>query len=80
MVADLESGELLGAEAVGAHAGEWIHVAGAALRAPDGLARLARVRYNHPSLSEELLNATETLAAKWGLGGRIFPAAGERLE
>lgn len=80
VVADLESGELLGAEAVGAHAGEWIHVAGAALRAPDGLARLARVRYNHPSLSEELLNATETLAAKWGLGGRIFPAAGERLE
>lgn len=80
IVADLESGELLGAEAVGAHAGEWIHVAGTALRAPDGLARLARVRYNHPSLSEELLNATETLAAKWGLGARIFPAARERPE
>lgn len=80
IVADHESGELLGAEAVGAHAGEWIHVAGAALREPDGLARLARARYNHPSLSEEILNATETLAAKWGLGARIFPAAGERPE
>ncbi len=79
VVADLESGALLGAEAVGAHAGEWIHVAGAALRAPDGLARLARARYNHPSLAEEVLNATETLAAKWGLGERIFaPGPGAR--
>jgi dihydrolipoamide dehydrogenase len=72
VVADLESGELLGAEAVGTHAGEWIQVASSALRAPHGLARLARVRYNHPSLAEEVLNATETLAAKWGLGERIF--------
>jgi dihydrolipoamide dehydrogenase len=72
LVADLESGELLGAEAVGAHAGEWIHVAGAVLRAPDALARLAHIRYNHPSLAEEVLNATETLAARWGLGAAVF--------
>jgi dihydrolipoamide dehydrogenase len=73
LVADLDSGALLGAEAVGAHAGEWIHVASAALGAPDTLARLARIRYNHPSLAEEILNATETLASKWGLGAAVFP-------
>jgi dihydrolipoamide dehydrogenase len=32
------------------------------------------MRYNHPALAEELLNATETLAAKWGLGRQVFGA------
>jgi dihydrolipoamide dehydrogenase len=73
IVADLDSGALLGAEAVGAHAGEWIHVVGATLRAPDALARLAGIRYNHPALAEEILNATETLASKWGLPAAVFP-------
>jgi dihydrolipoamide dehydrogenase len=72
LVADLDSGALLGAEAVGAHAGEWLHIVGATLRAPDALARLAGLRYNHPALAEEILNATETLAAKWGLGPVVF--------
>ena len=72
LVADLDSGALLGAEGVGAHAGEWIHVVGAVLREPDALARLARMPYNHPALAEELLNATETLAARWSLGRQVF--------
>jgi dihydrolipoamide dehydrogenase len=73
LVADLDSGALLGAEVVGAYAGEWMHAVGAAFRTPDALARLARIRYNHPALAEEILNATETLAAKWGLGPAVFP-------
>jgi dihydrolipoamide dehydrogenase len=28
--------------------------------------------FNHPTRAEEILNATETLAAKWGLAGRIL--------
>jgi dihydrolipoamide dehydrogenase len=44
---------------------------------PDALARLAGIRYNHPALAEEILNATETLASKWGLPAAVFP--GSRL-
>ncbi|MCG6875995.1 MAG: NAD(P)/FAD-dependent oxidoreductase [Betaproteobacteria bacterium] len=72
LVADAESGEFLGAEAVGIYAGEWIHLMSAYAGKPDALAQLAALRYNHPSLAEEILNATETLAARWGLGGRVF--------
>ena len=28
--------------------------------------------YNHPARAEEILNAVETLAARWGLGRRVF--------
>jgi dihydrolipoamide dehydrogenase len=77
VVADAESGELLGAEAVGPEAGEWIHVLSAYAGRPDALARIAALRYNHPSLAEEVLNATETLAARWGLEERVF---GKRRE
>jgi len=77
LVADADSGELLGAEGVGEHAGEWIHVVAACADRPDAVARLAEIRYNHPSLAEEIQNATETLAAKWGLAGRVFRSAGE---
>jgi dihydrolipoamide dehydrogenase len=80
IVADLDSGALLGGEAVGAHAGEWIHAVGATLRAPDALARLAGIRYNHPALAEEILNATETLASKWGLAAAVFSGAGTGRE
>lgn len=76
LVADAESGELLGAECVGVDAGERIHVVGACAGRPDALARLAAIRYNHPSLAEEIQNATETLAAKWGLADRVFPLGG----
>ncbi len=77
LVADADSGALLGAEAVGTQAGEWIHVVSACIGNPDALARLATIRYNHPALAEELLNATETLAAKWSLADRVFRSARE---
>jgi dihydrolipoamide dehydrogenase len=72
IVADADSGELLGAEAVGLEAGEWIHALSAHAGQPDALARIAAMRYNHPSFAEEVLNATETLAARWGLADRVF--------
>ncbi|MGB8433685.1 MAG: NAD(P)/FAD-dependent oxidoreductase [Burkholderiales bacterium] len=72
LVADADSGTLLGAEAVGTQAGEWIHTVSACIGDPDALARLARIRYNHPALAEELMNATDTLAAKWDLADRVF--------
>jgi dihydrolipoyl dehydrogenase len=77
LVVDADSGELLGAEGVGVEAGEWIHVLSAYAGQPDALARMAAMRYNHPSLAEEVLNATETLAARWGLGDQVF---GKRRE
>jgi dihydrolipoamide dehydrogenase len=80
LVADHDSGALLGAEAVGADAGEWIHVAAACLGRPDALAELARIRYNHPALAEELRNAAETLAARWGLGEKVFTRGGADAE
>jgi dihydrolipoamide dehydrogenase len=80
LVADHDSGALLGAEAAGAEAGEWIHVAAAFLDRADGLAALARLPFNHPSLAEELRNATETLAARWGLGAQVFTRAGAAAE
>ena len=72
LVADADSGALLGAEGVGLHAGEWIHVVSPCVGRPDGLALLAAVRFNHPSLAEEILNAAATLAARWGFGDRVF--------
>lgn len=77
LVADAESGELLGAEAVGIQAGDWIHIASACIGKPDALARLATIRYNHPALAEEFLNAADTLAAKWNLADHVFRAVRE---
>ncbi|MCL4800702.1 MAG: NAD(P)/FAD-dependent oxidoreductase [Burkholderiales bacterium] len=73
LVADADSGALLGAEGVGSHAGEWIHAIGACADRADALAALAAIRYNHPSMAEEIQNAAETLAARWGLSARVFP-------
>ncbi len=33
---------------------------------------LAAGRYNHPTHAEELLNAIDTLACKWGLNRQVF--------
>lgn len=72
LVADMDSGELLGAEVVGTNAGELIHQLAHEYRNPEALAHIAGVRYNHPTRSEELRNAVETLAAKWGLKRQVF--------
>jgi dihydrolipoamide dehydrogenase len=77
IVADADSGALLGSEAVGVNAGEWIHVVNACAAQPNALALLASVRYNHPSLAEEFLNVTETLATRWGLGEKVFGQSAE---
>ena len=67
VIADMDSGRMLGAELAGAHAGELIHLIGLEFGSPDALRRLASVAYNHPARAEEILNAVETLAARWGL-------------
>lgn len=72
LVADPDSGALLGAEIAGDEAGELINLVGAQLRRPDALAQLAATRFNHPTRSEEILNAVEALAAKWGMGESVF--------
>jgi dihydrolipoamide dehydrogenase len=76
LVADGDSGKLLGAEIVGAQAGELIHVIAREVGRDDGLRGVARMLYNHPSRAEEFLNAAETLASKWGLGEPVFGAKG----
>jgi dihydrolipoamide dehydrogenase len=72
IVSDMDTGTLLGAELAGGDAAELVHVLGLDFGDPDALARIARMPFNHPTRAEEILNATETLAAKWGLAGRIL--------
>lgn len=72
VVSDLDSGDLLGAEIVGAGAGELVQLVGCEFGDENALARLAAMAYNHPARGEEILNAVETLAARWGLGARVF--------
>jgi dihydrolipoamide dehydrogenase len=74
IVSDLDSGDLLGAEIVGAGAGELVQLLGCEFGDEQALAALAGMAYNHPARSEEILNAVETLAARWGLGKRVFGA------
>ena len=72
VVADHDTGRLLGAEAVGPNAGEWLQAIGPHAGSDGALAALARAAWNHPTLGEEILNAVETLAAKWGLAHAVF--------
>ncbi|RMD71990.1 MAG: NAD(P)/FAD-dependent oxidoreductase [Gammaproteobacteria bacterium] len=66
LIADMDTAAFLGGEIVGREAGELIHL----LSLPAGketLQQLVRGRFNHPARAEELQNATETLASRWGL-------------
>ena len=72
LLADMDSGALLGGEIVGDEAGEIIHGLARKIGNDDALFELAHTFYNHPARSEELLNATETLGAKWGLLNGVF--------
>ncbi len=72
LLGDMDSGELLGGEIVGAEAAELIHLLSTAPDRDTALKWLARGRYNHPGRAEELLNATETMASKWGLEDFLF--------
>jgi dihydrolipoamide dehydrogenase len=72
LIADLDSGKLLGAEIVGSQAGDSIELVAQAMSSGDALRSLAAASYNHPARGEEILNAVETLASKWGMSGAIF--------
>ena len=72
LIGDMDSGELLGAEVIGSEAGELIHVLSMAPDRATALAWIARGTWNHPTRAEEILNATETLAAKWHLEEFVF--------
>ncbi len=74
LLADMDSGELLGGEIVGRDAGELIHLLANSGNREEALRRIAEIRVNHPSRAEEIVNATETLAARWGLEEQIFGA------
>jgi dihydrolipoamide dehydrogenase len=80
VVADHDTGRLLGAEAVGPNAGEWLQAIGPHAGNGEALAALARAAWNHPTLGEEILNAVETLAAKWGLAHAVFGEASRQRE
>jgi dihydrolipoamide dehydrogenase len=72
LVAELDRGELLGAEIVGRHAGDLIQIVEQALGNAEALRVLARLRYNHPARGEEILNAVQTLAANWALSRFVY--------
>lgn len=72
LIGDMDSGALLGGEIVGAEAGELIHLLSLAPDHATALKWLAHGTYNHPARAEEIANATETLASKWGLSDAIF--------
>ena len=74
VVADMDSGSALGAEIGGRGAAELIGLLGLEFGAPRALSRLAAAAYNHPTRSEEILNAVETLAARWNMERHVFPA------
>lgn len=76
LVADSDTGRLLGAEIAGCDASELIHMTGLDFGSDGALRRLAGMAYNHPTRTEEILNAAETLAAKWGLQKAVFGVAG----
>lgn len=72
LIADMDDGRLLGGEIVGHEAGELIHLLSAGEDAEAALKRLAQAPFNHPARAEEVLNAVETLATKWGLADQVF--------
>jgi dihydrolipoamide dehydrogenase len=76
IIADLDSGRALGAEIAGRGAAELIALLGMEFGSPQALSRLAGAAYNHPTRAEEVLNAVETLAARWGMQAQVFKGAG----
>lgn len=72
LIGDMDSGELLGGEVIGAEAGELIHLLSLAPNRESAFSWIARGTWNHPARSEEFLNAVETLAAKWNLREAVF--------
>jgi dihydrolipoamide dehydrogenase len=67
LLVDRDDGLLLGCEIAGDEAGELIHLAAPGASRGPLLESLSRANFNHPSRSEEFLNAAEALVASWGL-------------
>lgn len=67
LLVDRDDGLLLGCEITGDEAGELIQLAAPGASRGPLLASLSRASFNHPSRSEEFLNAAEALVASWGL-------------
>ncbi len=80
LLADMDSGALLGAEIAGTGADELIQWVAAAAEGDRhrALAWLAGLRVNHPARAEEFVNAVETLAKRWGLAQAVFGVPAER--
>ena len=74
IVSDMDSGEFLGGEIIGENAAELIQLLAIDQNKQTSLHSFAHFSVNHPSRAEEIVNATETLANKWGLTDTIFPA------
>ena len=67
LLVDRDDGLLLGCEIAGDEAGELIHLAAPGAARGPLLESLSRASFNHPSRSEEFLNAAEALVSSWGL-------------
>jgi dihydrolipoamide dehydrogenase len=72
LLVDADSGELRGAEVIGTDAAELIHLVAQRYGDIGALKSFANACYNYPARAEELLNATEALAAKPDMVDRIF--------
>ena len=72
IISDMDSGEFLGGEVIGENAAEIIHLMSLPQNKEVSLQDFAKLTVNHPSRTEEIVNATETLANKWGLEAFIF--------
>ncbi|WP_447968064.1 dihydrolipoyl dehydrogenase [Nitrospira sp. M1] len=59
VIADAESGRLLGAHIMGAHAADLIHEAAMAMETGSTIERLASMIHAHPTLAEGLMEAAE---------------------
>ena len=68
LIADMDSSALLGAEIVGSNASELIHMVSNADHPEGQLKTILAHRYSHPTRTEELLNAVDTMMSKWGMG------------
>ncbi len=73
MVADADSGKLLGLHILGAHADELIHEGALALTMGASVADMAHLIHAHPTLSETVMEAAHTL-----VGGPIHQAPRRR--
>ncbi len=72
LISDMDSGKFLGGEIIGDNAAELIHLIAVHEDTETALRSFSQLSINHPSRAEELVNATETLANKWGLSDFIF--------